>query len=1220
MDFDTMGSLGAKTNNVAAIFHIFYPDLLEEIFEVAQNLGEGIDYYVTVSEELTDLIGTIRQRFPKAKILPVENRGRDILPFIEVLKRILPLDYELLVKIHTKKSLHRDDGTSWRKDVYEKLLGSSETVAKARKAFQQDSALGILGAQGHVLNNRFYKGGSQDLVQALAKQLGLDANKTVEFPFVASTMFWARPELFKSLIDARIEAAEFPGEPLPPDGTLPHALERFLGFLAIEQGFSVKTISKDGTISDPEPLEIYRYAPVPKPLAIRNVRSLVYYPAYNEAYAIEHLRVTGLYQAAGIELISGCLDGVPDPERVLLGDAVIFQREFPGNLPLYDQIVSKVLQYNKLIFYELDDLLFDLPENHPERIQETYNAALMPMMAAMTEADAVIVTTAELGKVVNGFNDNVIILPNYLDDSTWELRPPKQKKPGKPLTIGYMRSNSHTPDLAIVAPALRKLLSQYEGRLKLEVWGTPIPEELEGVKHISWHPSPSNIYIEFVKFFQTLQFDLVIAPLVDNLFNRCKSGLKFLEYSAIGAAGVYSRLAPYEALVIDGVNGFLASSEDEWVEKLRLLIENPQKRDEMAKAAQETVREKWLLSGNIRTWEDIFGKLTQEFLVEDPNKDLRAHITNTVNRQLYHDRLNDTARLNNLQQDCDQQIKELQEEVARIQSAGNDEEVRGVLKVYREGRNKLSRAANKVFSTGALGKIFTPNHLVNKELLSESDLFDPDYYLRTNPDVGDAGVDPAIHYLKHGWREGRNPSEKFDGNWYLDRNSDVKEAQINPLVHYLRFGQNEDRAIKSITEPTEENRKEITQPSANPIKVPGHLLLNVELGHILAQKMSSSFELALSHDDYLTVTGGVQAVIASEQHKTNQNGRSYLHLYPYKKLPTLADDDPLLYLGLNLDGERLGETESSELISALIGLEDKQITRLSIHHSMGFNQQTIQKLLNLTGNQGVFWLHDYFSLCPSYNLLRNDFAYCGAPDISSNSCQLCHYLQNRKMQQPIFEKLFADNQLEVVSPSQFTYELWQSRFPIHLPARVVPPVQLHWKQPGRKGYTSGEIRVGFLGYPLHYKGWETWLKLTNHAVDKKRFRFYHFSSNKGTKVSGNYQHIETQVTEKKRFAMVENLRVNNIDVALLWSTAAETFSLTLHEALAAGCYILTNPNSGNIQDYIHRNPECGLVLDNEAQLLALFESGDILEKVRIYQMRGKPQADLVFGDFEEVDR
>ena len=215
MDFETMGSLGAKTNKVAAISHIYYPDLCEDIFEVAQNLGDGIDFYVTVSEELTDLVDTIRQRFPNAKIFPVENRGRDILPFIEVLKRILPLNYELLVKIHTKKSLHRDDGTSWRKDVFEKLLGSPETVAKAKKAFKQDPALGILGAQGHVLNNRFYKGDDQELVKELAKRLGFNVNKTAEFPFVASTMFWARPKVFQPLIDANIRAEDFPEEPLP---------------------------------------------------------------------------------------------------------------------------------------------------------------------------------------------------------------------------------------------------------------------------------------------------------------------------------------------------------------------------------------------------------------------------------------------------------------------------------------------------------------------------------------------------------------------------------------------------------------------------------------------------------------------------------------------------------------------------------------------------------------------------------------------------------------------------------------------------------------------------------------------------------------------------------------------------------------------------------------------------------------------------------------------
>jgi hypothetical protein len=75
----------------------------------------------------------------------------------------------------------------------------------------------------------------------------------------------------------------------------------------------------------------------------------------------------------------------------------------------------------------------------------------------------------------------------------------------------------------------------------------------------------------------------------------------------------------------------------------------------------------------------------------------------------------------------------------------------------------------------------------------------------------------------------------------------------------------------------------------------------------------------------------------------------------------------------------------------------------------------------------------------------------------------------------------------------------------------------------------------------------------------------------------------------------------------------------MHEALAAGCFILTNPKSGNIQDYIHRNPERGMVLENEAALIELFESGLIVKKVEEYQKYGKPQADLIFGSLEEIE-
>lgn len=72
-------------------------------------------------------------------------------------------------------------------------------------------------------------------------------------------------------------------------------------------------------------------------------------------------------------------------------------------------------------------------------------------------------------------------------------------------------------------------------------------------------------------------------------------------------------------------------------------------------------------------------------------------------------------------------------------------------------------------------------------------LFDPDWYLRTYPDVAAAGVDPLRHYLQFGAAEGRDPSPLFCTRWYLDTYPDVAQAGINPLQHYLSHGAAEGR-------------------------------------------------------------------------------------------------------------------------------------------------------------------------------------------------------------------------------------------------------------------------------------------------------------------------------------------------------------------------------------------------------------------------------------------
>ena len=67
-------------------------------------------------------------------------------------------------------------------------------------------------------------------------------------------------------------------------------------------------------------------------------------------------------------------------------------------------------------------------------------------------------------------------------------------------------------------------------------------------------------------------------------------------------------------------------------------------------------------------------------------------------------------------------------------------------------------------------------------------LFDPVFYLESYPEVRAAGLNPLIHYLRHGAAEGRRPHPLFDPAFYLESHPEVGAAGFNPLVHYLRHG------------------------------------------------------------------------------------------------------------------------------------------------------------------------------------------------------------------------------------------------------------------------------------------------------------------------------------------------------------------------------------------------------------------------------------------------
>jgi hypothetical protein len=79
-------------------------------------------------------------------------------------------------------------------------------------------------------------------------------------------------------------------------------------------------------------------------------------------------------------------------------------------------------------------------------------------------------------------------------------------------------------------------------------------------------------------------------------------------------------------------------------------------------------------------------------------------------------------------------------------------------------------------------------------VIRSSTLFDEAWYLQTYPDVGLAKTKSVVHYVRHGWKEGRDPGPNFSTNGYLRANPDVDAADINPLLHFLEHGQSEGRS------------------------------------------------------------------------------------------------------------------------------------------------------------------------------------------------------------------------------------------------------------------------------------------------------------------------------------------------------------------------------------------------------------------------------------------
>ncbi|MGY2137200.1 glycoside hydrolase family 99-like domain-containing protein [Pseudomonas reactans] len=226
-----------RQSDYAVVVHLHYEELWDKIKVYLDSFVEkDFDLYVTVTASSAGV--KVSQDYPSAHIQLVENRGRDVLPFLKILKSIKDLGYVAVCKIHSKRSVYRDDGDKIRDDLLESLLGSEKVVSDIIDRFNRQKNLGAIVPGKYLIphtdHNMTYSG---TIVSELSSKLGLDFTYG---KFIAGSMFWFRPKALEALLS--IEDSLFEVEEGLADGTLAHGIERILCEVVKKANHDVETV------------------------------------------------------------------------------------------------------------------------------------------------------------------------------------------------------------------------------------------------------------------------------------------------------------------------------------------------------------------------------------------------------------------------------------------------------------------------------------------------------------------------------------------------------------------------------------------------------------------------------------------------------------------------------------------------------------------------------------------------------------------------------------------------------------------------------------------------------------------------------------------------------------------------------------------------------------------------------------------------------------------
>ena len=242
----------ANNPSIAIICHIFYVDLASEIMDYILRVPYQFDLFITTDTEekknyiLRELAGWKKGA---VEVRLVENRGRDIAPKL-ISYRDVYERYEFFLHLHSKKSPHLAELSSWRRYLFETLLGSENIVRNIFDAFYADKQLGIIGpAHFDIIRNSIGWGWNFEAAKRFCKKMNINIALDGKIDFPSGSMFWGRSAALKSLLDIGLTLDEFQVEDGQLDNSLGHVIERLYYYVCERSGYRWIKIGRPKLVS-----------------------------------------------------------------------------------------------------------------------------------------------------------------------------------------------------------------------------------------------------------------------------------------------------------------------------------------------------------------------------------------------------------------------------------------------------------------------------------------------------------------------------------------------------------------------------------------------------------------------------------------------------------------------------------------------------------------------------------------------------------------------------------------------------------------------------------------------------------------------------------------------------------------------------------------------------------------------------------------------------------